>query len=101
MVVHSVIHPVMGPDQGSGFPPPIYCRQSTATDLGAMAARAGAKHLVLTHLTPPMNAPRQAPFPIPGGGVTEADYVQAARGGGFTGNVLVGTDLAMLEFPAK
>ena len=39
VVVHSTIHPVMGPDKDSGFPPPIYYRQSTATDLG----RAGKK----------------------------------------------------------
>ena len=63
VIVHSTIHPVMGPDQPSGFPPPIYFRQSTATDLGAMAKRTGAKHLMLTHLIPPLGAKIRAPTP--------------------------------------
>jgi ribonuclease Z len=54
IIVHSAIHPVMGPDKDSGMPPPIFFRQSTASDLGAMAKRTGAKHLMLTHLIPPM-----------------------------------------------
>lgn len=99
VIVHSTIHPVMGPDKDSGFPPPIYFRQSTATDLGAMAARSGAKHLMLTHLIPPMGAKKQGPYPIPGGGLTEDDYKQAAVDGGFGGNVVVGTDLVTLTLP--
>lgn len=99
VIVHSTIHPVMGPDKDSGFPPPIYFRQSTATDLGAMANRSGAKHLMLTHLIPPMGAAKQGPYPIPGGGLTEDDYKQAAADGGFSGNVVVGTDLATLTLP--
>ena len=99
VIVHSTIHPVMGPDKDSGFPPPIYFRQSTATDLGAMAKRAGAKHLMLTHLIPPMGAKKQGPYPIPGGGLSEDDYKQAAADGGFSGNVVVGTDLATLTLP--
>ena len=94
ILVHSVIHPVMGPDGSSGFPPPIYFRQSTATDLGSLSDRAGVGHLMLTHLIPPMNAPRQGPYPIEGGGLTEADYVDAVRDGGFDGDVTVGTDMA-------
>lgn len=101
VIVHSTIHPVMGPKGGSGFPPPIYYRQSTATDLGAMAKRAGAKHLMLTHLIPPMNAKKQGPYPIPGGGLTEADYKKAVMDGGFTGNTVVGTDLVSLRLPQK
>lgn len=99
VVVHSTIHPVMGPDKDSGFPPPIYFRQSTATDLGALAKRAGAKHLMLTHLIPPMGAARQGPYPIPGGALTEQSYKDAVTEGGFTGNVVVGTDLATLTLP--
>jgi ribonuclease Z len=53
VIVHSTIHPVMGPERDSGMPPPIFFRQSSASDLGAMAQRAGAKHLVLTQLIPP------------------------------------------------
>jgi ribonuclease Z len=101
IIVHSAIHPVMGPDKTSGMPPPIYFRQSTATDLGALAKRAGAKYLMLTHLIPPIGAARQGPWTIPGGALKEADYKQAAQDGGFTGNIVVGTDLASLRLPAK
>jgi ribonuclease Z len=52
IIVHSAIHPIMGPDKGSGMFPYAYYRQSTVPDLGAMAERAGAKHLMLTHLIP-------------------------------------------------
>ena len=101
IIVHSTIHPVMGPDKDSGFPPPIYYRQSTATDLGSMAKRTGAKHLMLTHLIPPMKAKRQGPYPIPGGALDEAAYKSAVTAGGFTGNTVVGTDLATVQLPAK
>src|SRR5262245_55896035 len=47
------------------MPPPIFFRQSTASDLGAMAKRAGTKHLMLTHLIPPIGT-RQGPWTIPG-----------------------------------
>ena len=100
VVVHSTIHPVMGPDLGSGFPPPIFYRQSTASDLGAMAQRANVKHLVLTHLIPPMGAKRQGPYPIPDGPLTEDNYQTAVRNGGFTGNAIIGTDLVTLELPS-
>jgi ribonuclease Z len=101
VIVHSTIHPVMAPDKGSGMPPPFFFRQSTASDLGAMAKRAGAKHLMLTHLIPPIGAERQGPWKIPGGPLTEADYRKAAETGGFTGNIVVGTDLASVRLPAK
>jgi len=101
IIVHSTIHPVMGPDKLSGFPPPIYFRQSTATDLGAMAHRTGSKHLMLTHLIPPLGAKKQGPYPIPGGGLTEQDYKNAAEEGGFTGNIIVGQDLMSIQLPFK
>src|ERR1044072_5859271 len=101
IIVHSTIHPIMGPDHGSGMPPPIFHRQSAASDLGAMAQRAGAKHLVLTHLIPPPGAPVQGIWKVPGGALTEASFMQAARDGGFTGNVVVATDLASLRLPVK
>ncbi len=100
VIVHSTIHPVLGPDRGGGFFPHAYYRQSTAADLGAMAQRAGVRYLVLTHLIPALGADRQGPFKIPGGPLAEADYVQAVRDGGFTGHVLVGTDLAGIRLPA-
>lgn len=86
----------MGPVKDSGFPPPIYFRQSTATDLGALAKRAGAKHVMLTHLIPPMGATRQDPYPIPGGALTEQSYQDAVAEGGFTGNIVVGIGLVTL-----
>jgi ribonuclease Z len=101
VIVHSTIHPIMGPDKGSGMPPPIFYRQSTAFDLGAMAKRVGAKHLMLTHLIPPPGARRQGPWEIPGGPLTEADYREAVEASGFTGNTIVGTDLASVRLPAK
>jgi ribonuclease Z len=84
---------------GSGFFPHAYYRQSTASDLGAMAQRVGAKYLVLTHLIPALGAQQQGPFKIPGGPLTEADYVRAVQAGGYTGHVVVGTDLATIRLP--
>ena len=101
VIVHSAIHPVMGPDRDSGMPPPVFYRQSTAADLGAMARRVGAKHLVLTHLIPPPGAPQQGVWKVPGGALTEADYQKAAQDGGFMGNIIVAKDLANLRLPAK
>jgi ribonuclease Z len=101
VVVHSTMHPIMGPDRDSGMPPPVFYRQSGTTDLGAMAKRAGVKHLMLTHLAPQVGAPRHGPYKVPGGPLTEADYRQAVEAGGFTGDTIVGSDLATLRLPAK
>lgn len=101
IIVHSTIHPVMGPKLDSGFPPPIYFRQSTAFDLGAMAERAGAQHLMLTHLIPPLGAKKQGPYPIPNGPLSKTDYESAASDGGFTGNTIVGTDLESITLPLQ
>lgn len=101
ILVHSVIHPIMGPNGTSGFPPPIYFRQSTATDLGSLSQRAGVGHLMLTHLIPPLGAPRQGPYPISNGGLTEADYVDSVKAGGFQGDVTVGSDLSNYRIIAE
>lgn len=101
VIVHSTIHPVMGPDKDSGFPAPIYFRQSTATDLGAMATRVGASHLMLTHLIPPLDASKQGPYPIPGGALSKADYEDAVKQGGYEGTTIVGTDLVSLTLPRE
>jgi len=101
VIVHTTLHPVMGPDKSSGMPPPIFYRQSSTSDLGAMAKRVGAKYLVLTHLSPPIGAEFVGPWKIPGGALTEADYRKAVQEGGFTGNIIVGTDLARIRLPAK
>jgi ribonuclease Z len=101
VIVHSTIHPVMAPGKGSGMFAYAYYRQSTASDLGAMAKRAGAKYLMLTHLIPAIGADRQGPWPIPGGPLTDADYRKAVEESGFTGSIIVGTDLASVRLPAK
>jgi ribonuclease Z len=81
--------------------PYAYYRQTTVPDLGAMAQRTGAKFLVLTHLIPPIGAEQQYPFKVPGKPLTAADYRKAAQDGGFTGHIVVGTDLATLRLPEK
>jgi ribonuclease Z len=101
IIVHSTMHPIMGPDKGSGMPPPLFYRQSGTTDLGAMAKRVGAKHLILTHLGPSIGSERQGPWKIPGGPLTEADFRKAAQESGFTGNIVVGTDLASVRLPTN
>lgn len=101
IIVHSTIHPIMEPDKGSGMFPYAFYRQSTAADLGAMAQRAGAQYLMLTHLIPAIGAERHGPWTIPGGPLTEADYRQAVEESGFTGTLIVGTDLASVRLPPK
>ena len=101
VIVHSTVHPVMAPSKDGGLPPRLFYRWSTASDLGAMAKRVGAKHLMLTHLIPPLGAERQGQRKIPGGPLTEADYKKAVQESGFTGNIIVGTDLATVRLPAK
>src|SRR5262249_36713235 len=101
VIVHSTIHPVLGPDRGSGFPAQSFYRQSLARDLGAMATRAGAKYLMLTHLAPSLGAARHNRWNVPGGALTDADYRKAVETGGFTGTTIVGTDLASLRLPPK
>ena len=101
IIVHSAFHPAMGPDSGSGFPPKSYYRQSLAADLGAMAKRVGASHLMLTHLGPSLGAVIHNRWKVPGGPLTQADYRKAVEAGGFTGTTIVGTDLASLRLPVK
>jgi ribonuclease Z len=100
-IVHSTMHPALAPDKDSGMPPPVYYRQAATADLGAMAQRAGARYLMLTHLAPPLGAQRHGPYKVPGGPLTEADYRKVAEAGGFTGITIVGTDLATIRLPAK
>jgi ribonuclease Z len=101
ILVHSAIHPVLGPDRGSGFPALLFYRQSTAPDLGAMAKRAGVRYLMLTHLLPPLSAARHGPWRIPGGALKAGDYRKAVEAGGFAGTIIVGTDLASIRLPSK
>lgn len=101
IIVHSTMHPAMGPDRDSGMPANVFHRQSQVGDLGAMAKRTGAKHLMLTHLAPPLGAVRHGPYKVPGGPFAEADYRKVAQESGYTGNVVVGTDLVSVRLPAK
>jgi ribonuclease Z len=102
ILVHSTTHPVIGPEKGGGMPGPIFYRQSTAPDLGAMAQRAGVKFFMLTHMTPALGqVERIDHWNVPGAPLTEADYRKAVEEGGFTGTIIVGTDLTSLRLPVK
>jgi len=101
IIVHSTMHPVLGPEHGSGFPPRSYYRQSIASDLGSLAQRVGAKYLMLTHLAPSLGAARHNRWDVPGGPLTEENYRKAVESGGFTGVTIVGKDLASLRLPAR
>jgi ribonuclease Z len=56
---------------------------------------------MLTHLAPSIGAVIHNRWKVPGGPLTEADYRKAVEAGGFTGIIIVGTDLASLRLPAK
>jgi ribonuclease Z len=83
------------------MPPAIFYRQSTATDLGAMAKRIGAKYPMLTHLIPSIGSKNQDRLKVPGGPLTAADYQKAVEESGYTGRIIVGTDLTSIRLPAK
>ena len=97
VLVHSVMHPVFAPGGGSSFPPVAYYRQSTANDLGTMAERAGVSQLVFTHMIPALNSDSHGPFKLPDGPLSKDDFIEAARAGGFSGKIHVGTDLMTLR----
>jgi len=101
ILVHSTVHPVLGPDRGSGFPAQAFYRQSTPADLGAMAQRAGARYLILTHLAPSPGARQHNGRTVPGGPLTDAHYRKEVEAGGFTGVTIVGTDLATLRLSVQ
>ena len=77
--MRSTMHPIMGPDRDSGMPSEVFNRQSSTTDLGAMAQRVNAKHLVLTHLGPSIGAAFQGAYKVPGGALTAADLGRLPR----------------------
>lgn len=93
ILVHSTIHPYIGPTYGSTFPAPIFYRQSTSTDLGALAKRANVSHLMLTHLVPAIGAEKLGPHTVPGGALSEKDYLKSTRKSGYQGKIYVGKDL--------
>jgi len=97
ILVHSVIHPVFGPGNGSNFPAVAYLRQSSVGDLGAMAERAGVAQLLLTHLIPALNIASHGPFAVPGQPLTAADFEAQLRASGYKGEVHVGRDLLTIR----
>jgi len=99
VLVHSTMHSVFAPGQGSKFPSIPYFRQSNTADLGAMAERAGVGHLMLTHLIPSLNTASHGPYVIPGGPLEPQDFASGARNGGFDGKIHVGEDLLTLRLP--
>lgn len=99
VLVHSTMHPIFGPGQGSSFPAPIFYRQSTASDLGALAERAKVSHLMLTHLIPPLGAASVGPYKVPGGALSEQDYQDAVAESNYQGAVYVGKDKLTIRLP--
>jgi len=99
VLVHSTMHPIFHPDNGSKFPAGLFFRQSTAPDLGSLAQRAGVDHLMLTHLIPVIGAASHGPFKVPGGAVSEQDYEDSAKSTGYEGKVHVGKDLLTIRLP--
>ncbi len=65
----------------------IFSYHADTVPLGAMAARAGVPHVMLTHLIPPLGGPEDA-----------AAFEQDLRDGGYEGAITVGTDLATATF---
>ena len=99
VLVHSVIHTRFAPGGDSTFPAAVYLRQSNAVDLGALAERAGVKHLMLTHMIPALHTTSHGPYAIPGSALKGDDFADAAKSGGFKGEIHVGADLLSLRLP--
>jgi ribonuclease BN (tRNA processing enzyme) len=59
-----------------------------AEDVGRVAAAAGVKTLVLSHLTPGDDP-----------AITPADWIGAVRGGGYAGTIILGHDLLEIRLP--
>jgi ribonuclease Z len=78
----------------------VYNRQSTVGDLWAMARRAGVKHLMLTHMIPPLGADQLGRYKLPAV-LTEADYRKPVEAFGFRGSIVVGADLASVHLPSN
>ena len=101
VVVHEVVLPGISPP----LPKRIYKGHANATTLGAMMkgiydADRKTPQLLLTHLIPAPGANRQGPFKF-GRTITEKDYLDAVRKGGFKGQVIVGKDLTKVRIVGK
>lgn len=64
----------------------IFSYHADTVDLGALAERAGVRHLVLTHLIPAPNSPAE-----------DQAFADDVCQGGFTGRVTVGADLMTFD----
>jgi len=67
-------------------PERLLAYHAECTPLGAMAERAGVKHLVLTHLVPPPTTPND-----------KEAFATDIRTGGFTGEIVVADDLLIVD----
>jgi ribonuclease Z len=65
----------------------IFSYHADTVELGAMAARAGVPHLVLTHLIPPVEEPKDA-----------EGFVRDLRDGGYQAEITVGDDLTTVTY---
>jgi ribonuclease Z len=97
ILVHSAMHPVFAPGEGSDFPALTYYRQSAVADLGAMSQRVGIEHLVLTHLIPALDTEFHGSVEIPGGPLEPKDFEKIAIESGFDGEIYVGKDLLSIR----
>ena len=66
----------------------IFSYHADTVPLGALAARAGVPHVVLTHLIPPLDKPSDADA-----------FTDDLRRGGYHGTITVGTDLTTVTLP--
>jgi ribonuclease Z len=85
VLVHEACLPRLMPNAHSA----VAEYHADAEQVGALALRAGVATLVLTHLTPPPEAPMLAAQGVD----VKAEYVRAVRKGGFTGELIIGQDL--------
>lgn len=100
ILVHSVIHPVLGPGSDTTFPPLLFNRQPSAPDVGAMAKRADVRIVIPSHMVPAINEESVAgTFTFAGGPLKKSDYQRAIREGGFRRTVVVPSDLIAVRIP--
>ncbi len=83
LLVHEACRTTALADLIAGTPfETIFSYHADTVPLGAMAARTGVPHVVLTHLIPPPDRP-----------VDEESFAQDLRDGGYRGEITVGQDL--------
>jgi ribonuclease Z len=68
----------------------IFSYHADTVELGALAARAGVPHVVLTHLIPPPDQPED-----------RRAFAQDLRDGGYAGSITVGEDLTTISLGSR